>query len=136
MTRFRIMLADLNPDRNGYGAVIFDHIDTAATDAAYWVHGGRVATKMTAVTYNAPVQLADYLSTWAVITKVGETSITMAIAVKAERRVPSENGGFKVVTLDVAEATAVFVAVDDLGEKKVPVNWLGTDPRLIKPPTA
>jgi len=133
-TRARIMIADLNPDRNGYGAVLADFIDTAATDAAQWVHGGRVATVNLNITYKSAVKLADFIATWTSITSVGTTSIRIHCACVAERSVESADGGLETQTLEVASAEAVFVAVDPTGSFKVPVNWKGTDRRFVKPP--
>jgi acyl-CoA thioesterase YciA len=133
-TRARIMIADLNPDRNGYGAVLADFVDTASTDAALWVHGGRVATRNLCITFIAPVKLADFISTWTTITKVGTTSISIHISVKADRIKQTEDGGIEAVTFEVATAEVVFVAVDETGANKVPVNWKGTDRSFVKPP--
>ncbi len=131
----RIMIADLNPDRNGYGAVLADFIDTAATDAALWVHGGRVATVNLNITFTAPVKLADFISTWTTITKVGKSSISIHVSVKADRIQSTEDGGIESITIEVARADAVFVAVDEAGSRTVPVNWMGTDRRFVKPST-
>jgi acyl-CoA thioesterase YciA len=127
------MIADLNPDRNGYGAVLADFVDTASTDAALWVHGGRVATRNLNITFLAPVKLADFISTWTSITKVGTTSISIHVSVMADRIQPTADGGIETVSIEVATAEVVFVAVDEAGSSKVPVNWMGTDRSFQKP---
>lgn len=131
-TRMRIMMVDLNTDANGYGAVLADYIDTAATDAALWVHGGRVATVNLNITFTSPVKLADFISTWASITRVGNSSIHLHVSAKADRVRATEDGGIEAISIEVGKADAVFVAVDETGSYPVPVNWKGTDRRFVK----
>ncbi len=129
-TRFRIMPHDLDPD----GLIrwpVFDHIDTSC-DSAYWVHGGRIVTRMMRVTFIAPLQANDFIEVWSAIEKVGRSSITTKQTVIAWRKKP-DHGGLKEEQIHVAEATCIFVATNDAGSQSVPVNWLGTDLRYRKP---
>lgn len=131
VTRFRMMPNDLNPDGNVYGARLADHIDTAATDAAFWVHGtGTVTTKNLEISYDEPVHQGDFVSTWAVIKAIGNTSIQIGVDVVVERRVKSDRGGaWELKTFTAATAHAVFVALDENGVKTL-VDRKGTDRRF------
>ena len=92
-----------------------------------------MATVNLNIKFKSPVKLADFISTWTKITKVGTTSICIHISVQAERIKKTADGGFIVETIEVATAEAVFVAVSQKGSKSVAVNWKGTDRRFVKP---
>jgi acyl-CoA thioesterase YciA len=134
-TSFRMMPKDINPDGNIYGGVIMDHIDTSACRAAYWVHSGKVVTLKAETTFLAPVLIADFLTTWAEVVKIGRTSITIKVTVKANRNVPCAEGGIEEVEVIAAESTVVYVAVNDKG-KPTAVDRLGTDKRFRVKPAA
>lgn len=126
-TCFRVMPADLNPDGAAYGAgVACDHIDTTATWAAQSVHSGRVTTRALNVEFLHPILLADKVQTQYRIVKVGKSSITIEIRLDVYRRVKAADGGSVEEHIEgAATATAIFVALDEHGQK-TNVDGMGT----------
>jgi acyl-CoA thioesterase YciA len=93
-------------------------MDTAGGALAARVAKGRVATlAITAMTFVEPIKVGDWVSIYGEVSKVGRTSITIALETVVQRRLESTERR-------VTHGTFVFVAIDDDGK---PVRV----PRLI-----
>ncbi len=103
-----MMPRDTNAVGTIFGGVILSQIDLAAAIEASNVHPGRVVTvSMDKVDFKAPVRVGDLVSFFSEIAKTGRTSITVHVAVWAQRRF---GGGAQEY---VTEAEVTMVAVDD-----------------------
>ncbi len=99
-----------------FGGVILHQIDLAAAVEAKRHSRRRVATvAMHEVTFHAPVLVGDLVSFYTELVKIGTTSITVKVTVKAQRPPAPEE------TIEVTTAEVVYVALDDHG-RKVPVK--------------
>lgn len=104
-----MMPRDTNPQGTIFGGVILSLIDQAAFVEALR-HGGHryVTVAMNAVEFRHPVHVGDVLSLWASATRIGRTSVTVHVSVRASRP------GAAAET-EVTEADVVLVAVDERG---------------------
>lgn len=101
------MPADTNPAGDIFGGWLMIQMDLAAGSAATRRARGRCATvAVDGMAFHFPVLVGDEVSLYAVVTKVGRTS--MQIHVEAWRRSRAEEQR-QIVT----EATFTFVALDD-----------------------
>jgi acyl-CoA thioesterase YciA len=110
------MPADANFHGDIFGGWIMSHVDIAGAIPASRRARGRVATvAVNSFTFKEPVLIGDVVSLFAEITRVGRTSITVAVEVYAER-----NPG-KEITVKVTEASLTYVAVGpDRKPREVP----------------
>ena len=100
------MPADANFHGDIFGGWIMSHVDVAGAIPASQRACGRVATvAVNSFTFKQPVFVGDVVSFFAEITKVGRTSITVAVEVYAQRNPGSE------ITVKVTEASLTYVAV-------------------------
>lgn len=107
---------DTNALGSIFGGVILSEIDLAAAITAHRLHPDRIVTvAMDKIEFKEPVFVGDLVSFFGTVTRVGRTSITVAIAVWAERRL----NGYDCCL--VTEATVTMVAVDE-NFKPVPVS--------------
>lgn len=107
------MPADLNPNGDVFGGWIMSMVDVAGGIPAHKRARGRVATvAVNAFTFKQPVSVGDLVSFYAEIVAVGRTSITVDVAVYAERD-PTN-----LFVVKVTEATLTYVALDDHGKKR------------------
>jgi acyl-CoA thioesterase YciA len=103
-----MMPRDTNAVGTIFGGVILSQIDLAAAIEAHKSHPGKVVTvSMDKIDFKAPVQVGDLVSFFAHTRRVGRTSITIHVAVWAQRRF----GGGEITYVTEAEVT--MVAVDD-----------------------
>ncbi len=125
-----MMPRDTNPQGTIFGGVILSYIDQAAAIGARWAiqqeaaRRGLPATSlrlpalvtvaMNKVEFHRPVLVGDVVSFWTKLIRIGRTSITMHVAVEAER-----HQGVQAVT----EAEVVYVAIDltDPARRPVPI---------------
>ena len=99
---------DTNALGSIFGGVILSEIDLAAAITAHRVHPSRIVTvAMDKVEFRHPVFVGDLVSLFGTIEKVGRSSITVRIAVWAERRLADHS-----ICL-VTEAQVTMVAVDE-----------------------
>ncbi len=111
------MPSDLNESGDVFGGWIMSQTDLAGANCAIKRANSRVATvAVTSFTFKEPVYVGDIVSFYAKIIKVGNTSITVAVDVYAERL---HQYNHKIVK--VTSAQLVFVALDANG-KKQPVD--------------
>src|SRR3954469_7401960 len=111
------MPGDANPTGDIFGGWIMSHVDIAGAIPASRRARGRVATvAVNSFIFKEPVLIGDVVSLFAEITRVGRTSITVAVEVYAER-----NPG-KEITVKVTEASLTYVAVGpDRRPREVPL---------------
>jgi len=105
------MPTDTNHAGDVFGGWIMSQVDMAGSLLAIRRAGGRVATvAVNNFVFKQPVFIGDLVSFYAEITKVGRTSITVDVAVYAQRG-PRE--GDKEICIKVTEALLTYVAVDE-----------------------
>ena len=103
-----MMPRDTNAVGAIFGGVILSQIDLAAAIEAHTHHLGQVVTvSMDKVDFKAPVRVGDLVSFFTETRKTGRTSVTVHVAVWAQRRF---GGGEQIY---VTEAEVTMVAVDD-----------------------
>lgn len=106
--RMMPMPADANIHGDVFGGWIMSHVDIAGAIPAARRASGRVATvAVTSFQFKQPVFVGDLVSFYATILKTGRTSVTVDVAVYAERnRLQKE-------VVKVTEATLVYVASNE-----------------------
>ena len=101
------MPADANPHGDVFGGWIMSQVDIAGGILASRRANGRVATvAVTSFVFKEPVFVGDLLSFYARVLKTGRTSVTIDVAVYAERAKMAAD------VVKVTEATLVYVATD------------------------
>jgi len=101
--------AELNVNGNVFSGWVLSQMDLAGGDTAARRAKGPVATvAIEAMTFHCPINVGDVVSVYTEISKVGRTSITVAIEVYAERGPDRQE-------LKVTEGIYTFVAVDEKG---------------------
>ncbi|HXG65431.1 MAG TPA: acyl-CoA thioesterase [Blastocatellia bacterium] len=114
--RVALMPKDTNAHGTIFGGVILSHIDIAGAIEARKHTSKRIVTvAMHEVVFVAPVFVGDLVSFYTELVRIGRTSITVKVAVEADRvRPPGER-------VRVTEAEVVYVAVDE-NRRPVPVR--------------
>jgi acyl-CoA thioesterase YciA len=117
-----MMPRDTNPYGTIFGGVILSYIDQAGAVGARHeieIQGFSaqplVTVALEGVEFREPVFVGDTLSFWTSLRRLGETSITMQVAVETER-----NGQSRVLTQ--AEVTYVAVALQADERRPVPIR--------------
>jgi acyl-CoA thioesterase YciA len=101
------MPADTNPAGDIFGGWLMSQMDLAGANAAVRRARGRCVTvAVDGMVFHEPVYVGDEVSLYAVVVRVGKTSMTVRI--EAWRRSRTAEDKYKVT-----EATFTFVAVDD-----------------------
>lgn len=110
--RVSLMPRDTNVHGTIFGGVILSYIDQAgAIGARPFARGRLVTVAMKEVEFKKPVFVGDVVSFHARVLRLGHTSITMRVDVRAERhRAPGEE-------VDVTQAEVIYVCVDEDGNK-------------------
>ena len=113
--RVLLLPKDTNALGTIFGGVILSHIDlAAAAEARRHTPHPLVTVAMREVVFHRPVNLGDLVSFYTRLVRIGTTSITVHVDVRAERHGATEE-------VSVTDAEVVYVAVDEEG-KKVPVH--------------
>jgi acyl-CoA thioesterase YciA len=87
-------------------------MDIAGGTLAARVAKGRVATvAITAMTFIQPIKVGDLVSIYGDVTKIGRSSITIALETIVQRRLDP-------TPIQVTHGTFVFVAIDDDGKPR------------------
>lgn len=106
-----MMPRDTNPQGTIFGGVILALIDQAA-----WIEALRQANRryvtvaINTVEFKQPVLVGDILSLWATTIRIGRTSITVHVDVRANRPESTES------EIPVTVADVVLVAIDPTGK--------------------
>lgn len=104
------MPRDCNANGDIFGGWVMARIDQAGSVLATRIGKGRVATvAVNDIVFKQPVGVGDILSFYALVKRIGNTSVTLDVEVYAEPF--TEQGSF----LKVTQATLTFVAIDDTG---------------------
>lgn len=107
------MPADVNASGDIFGGWVMSQVDIAGAVAAMRRARGRVATvAVNSFQFRQPVSVGDLVSFYATIVEVGRTSITVDVAVFAERNPASP------IVVKVTEAILTYVALDASGAKR------------------
>ncbi len=106
------MPADTNPAGDIFGGWVLSQMDTAGGIAAYERARGRVVTvAVDSMTFIAPVKVGDVLCVYTSITRVGTTSLTVAVEAWARRNRIDER-------VKVTAGNFVYVALGEDGTKR------------------
>jgi acyl-CoA thioesterase YciA len=98
--------ADVNQNGDIFGGWVMSQVDIAGSIPASMRARGRVATvAVNSFVFKQPVMIGDVVSFYATISRVGRTSITVAVEVYAQRN-PRD-----VICVKVTEASLTYVAV-------------------------
>ena len=111
------MPADANPSGDIFGGWVMSQMDLACGIRAAERAKGRVVTAaVREMAFQLPVRIGDTLSIYTEISRVGRTSITLAVEAWAQR--------YLTTTLEkVTAATFIMVALDQSGQPTpVPVE--------------
>lgn len=112
-TRVLAMPTDTNAAGDIFGGWIMSQVDIAGSIAAHRHAGGRAVTvAVNAIQFKKPVYVADLVSFYAQVQKVGHTSMTVFVEVYAERNRQQHE------VVKVTDATLTFVAIDDEGNPR------------------
>jgi acyl-CoA thioesterase YciA len=104
--------ADMNGNGDIFGGWVLSQMDMAGGTLAARVAKGRVATvAITAMTFVQPIKVGDLVSIYGDVTKIGRTSITIALETVVQRRLDP-------AAIRVTHGTFVFVAIDDDGKPR------------------
>ena len=110
------MPADTNANGDIFGGWIMSQVDIAGSIAAGRRARGRIATvAVNAFTFKKPVYVADIVSFYAEVIRVGTTSITVDVQVYAERTWHAQKAGEIVL---VTDAELTYVALGPDGTKR------------------
>ena len=105
------MPADTNAAGNIFGGWLMSQVDIAGSVVAIRRAQGPVTTvAVSAFRFHKPVYVGDVVSLYAEVTRVGTTSITIDVAVYAERGL--RQSGIVGTVEKVAESTLTYVAID------------------------
>ncbi len=100
------MPADANQHGDIFGGWVMSQVDIAGSIPASRRARGRVATvAVNSFLFKQPVHIGDVVSFYAHVSRVGRTSITVAVEVYAQRN-PTD-----VICVKVTEASLTYVAV-------------------------
>jgi acyl-CoA thioesterase YciA len=104
--------ADMNGNGDIFGGWVLSQMDMAGGTLAARVAKGRVATvAITAMTFVQPIKVGDLVSIYGDVTKIGRSSITIALETIVQRRLDP-------TPIQVTHGTFVFVAIDDDGKPR------------------
>jgi acyl-CoA thioesterase YciA len=107
------MPADVNAAGDIFGGWVMAQVDIAGGVAAMRRARGRVATvAVNSFQFRQPISVGDVVSFYADIVRVGRTSITVDVAVFAERNPKAP------VVVKVTEAILTYVALNNDGSKR------------------
>jgi acyl-CoA thioesterase YciA len=104
--------ADMNGNGDIFGGWVLSQMDIAGGTVAARVAKGRVATvAITAMTFVQPIKVGDLVSIYGEVSKVGRTSITVALETVVQRKLDP-------TPIQVTHGTFVFVAIDEDGKPR------------------
>lgn len=104
--------ADMNGNGDIFGGWVLSQMDIAGGTVAARVAKGRVATvAITAMTFVQPIKVGDLVSIYGEVSKIGRSSITVALETIVQRRLDP-------APIQVTHGTFVFVAIDEDGKPR------------------
>lgn len=103
---------DMNGNGDIFGGWVLSQMDIAGGTLAARAAKGRVATvAITAMTFVQPIKVGDLVSIYGDVSKIGRTSITVALETIVQRR-------HDPAPIQVTHGTFVFVAIDEDGNPR------------------
>jgi acyl-CoA thioesterase YciA len=107
-TRVLMMPRDTNPAGTIFGGVILSYMDQAGAEEARF-HGARrvVTVAMKEVVFHEPVFVGNLVSFFTELVRVGRTSVTVRVLVRASRHLDRAD------EIQVTEAEITYVNVDE-----------------------
>ena len=107
------MPANCNASGDIFGGWVMAQVDLAGSVIPARYAKGRIATvAVKEFIFKQPVRLGDILSFYALLTRLGRTSVTVQVEVYAERL--NTQGQY----IKVTEASLTYVAITDQGEPR------------------
>jgi acyl-CoA thioesterase YciA len=107
------MPADVNHNGDIFGGWVMARIDLAGAVLPRRLSRGRVATvAVNQIVFEHPLHVGDLISFYADVTRIGNTSVTVAVDVYAERLQEAE------CVVKVTEAVLTYVAIDEDGRPR------------------
>ncbi|WP_198970153.1 acyl-CoA thioesterase [Xylophilus sp. ASV27] len=107
------MPADTNGNGDIFGGWVMAQVDLAGSVLpARYIQGRMATVAVNEFIFKQPVRVGDILSFFSVISRVGNTSVTVEVEVYAERF--ADQGRFVKVT----EARLTYVAIDEQGRPR------------------
>ena len=107
------MPADANGNGDIFGGWIMAQVDVAGSILPARIAKGRIATvAVNQFIFKQPVSIADLLSFYARVERIGKTSVTVNVEVYAERN-PAD-----LQVVKVTEANLTYVAIDRNGRPR------------------
>ena len=104
--------ADMNGNGDIFGGWVLSQMDIAGGTLAARVARGRVATvAITAMTFVQPIKVGDLVSIYGEVSKVGRTSVTVALETVVQRKLDP-------TPIQVTHGTFVYVAIDEDGKPR------------------
>jgi acyl-CoA thioesterase YciA len=114
--RICAMPKDVNANGDIFGGWLLSHIDLAGAGLAQEVARSRVATvAIESMSFDAPIQVGEYVCFYAQVQKIGRTSIRVGIESFALNLIKNESSRL------VSRAAFTYVALDDHG-RPTPVH--------------
>ncbi|MBI3517451.1 MAG: acyl-CoA thioesterase [Proteobacteria bacterium] len=111
-SRTLAMPADTNPLGDIFGGWIMSLMDSAGKMSATKQAGGRVVTAAVSnMAFLAPIKVGDTVCCYTEVTRIGRTSVTLAVEVWVLRQGQGER-------VKVSDAEFTFVAIDDDGRPR------------------
>jgi acyl-CoA thioesterase YciA len=105
--------ADVNANGDVFGGWVMAQVDLAGAVLPARMAHGRIATvAVNQFVFKNPVKVGDLLSFYAEVSRVGNTSITVAVEVYAQRLRAEQE------VVKVTEATLTYVATDAMGKPR------------------
>ena len=111
----RLMPAPADANGNGdiFGGWIMAQVDLAGSVLPWRIAKGRIATvAVNQFIFKQPVSIGDLLSFYAVVERIGRTSVTVHVEVYAERKPAAPQ------IVKVTEANLTYVAIDSNGRPR------------------
>jgi len=109
------MPADANANGDIFGGWLLSQMDLAGSSVAIRRARGRVATvAITGMSFRRPVFIGDEVTCYAIVTKVGHTSLTVRI----ESWVRRARGGMGDTPIAVTDGIFTYVAIGDDGKPR------------------
>ncbi len=105
--------ADANANGDVFGGWIMAQVDLAGAVLPARIAKGRIATvAVNQFVFKQPVSIGDLLSFYAIVTRIGTTSVTVHVEVYAERN-PAN-----LQVVKVTDANLTYVAIDRDGQPR------------------
>ncbi|MDJ0880955.1 MAG: acyl-CoA thioesterase [Gammaproteobacteria bacterium] len=111
--RVPAMVSDSNHNGTMFGGWLMAQVDIAGSiPALRYAKGAVVTAAVNSMNFSAPLFISDLVSLYAEISHIGHSSITVEVDVWVERN------SADIQTINVANASLVYVAIDEQGKPR------------------